>query len=312
MTKLRRWQARLALAACAATFAGRADAHIDLRTPVPREQGLSEAPNSNLKVGPCGQVNNGRTDRVNEYAPHDTIEVTWAETTNHRSYYRVAFDRDGDDDLPLFAGPGVREGVIDPRERCPVDGQVILAYEMQDGYGEQHTLRVQLPDVECERCTLQVIQYMFGSRQPYYFQCADLVLRRPAPGEDGAHDAGSGPEDAAVSTAQPRAASGCFSRLAPADAGLGGRTDEDEPAPALEPAAAPGENDGAEPAAPPSTPPAAASATRTDSGCALGPWHGRDSPTALGLFCVASLGWRRARRKRQLSAPMTRLVNVRR
>jgi len=156
--------AALAIGVCLSTRS--AEAHIDLKVPVPREQGLSEAPNSDLKVGPCGQVVNGRTERVNVFAPGETIEVTWAETTNHISYYRVAFDRDGDDDFPVFAGPGIGAEGIDPRERCPVDGQVILAYEMADGYRQQHTLRIQLPDVECENCTLQVVQYMYDRGRP--------------------------------------------------------------------------------------------------------------------------------------------------
>ena len=51
--------------------------------------------------------------RVSVFAPGETIEVIWAETTNHRSYYRIAFDRDGDDAFPTFAGPGIgAEGSI--------------------------------------------------------------------------------------------------------------------------------------------------------------------------------------------------------
>jgi hypothetical protein len=53
--------------------------------------------------------------------------------------------------------------------------------------GGQSSVTVTLPDVECERCTLQVIQVM-DDKPPYmvpgndiYYQCADLVLRRAAP-----------------------------------------------------------------------------------------------------------------------------------
>src|SRR5262245_32844794 len=166
-----------------------AAAHIDMVQPPPREVGSSREPNSDLKRGPCGQVTNGRTSRVSVFEPGETIEVTWTETINHRSYYRIAFDRDGDDAFPMFVGPGRGAQGIDPRAACPVDGQVILAYELEDGQRGSHTMRVTLPEVECERCTLQVVQYMFDANNPYYFQCADLALRRP--GLSDARDAGA-------------------------------------------------------------------------------------------------------------------------
>src|SRR5262245_13398304 len=94
---------------------GLAKAHIDMTTPEPREHGRIREPNSNLKEGPCGQVVDGRTDKVSVFEPGQTIEVTWAETTNHDSYYRVAFDRDGDDAFPMFQGNGVGAKGIDPQ-----------------------------------------------------------------------------------------------------------------------------------------------------------------------------------------------------
>ena len=83
-----------------------AAAHIDMIQPPPREVGSSREPNSDLKQGPCGQIASGRTSRVSVFEPGETIEVTWRETINHRGYYRIAFDRDGDDAFPTFAGPG--------------------------------------------------------------------------------------------------------------------------------------------------------------------------------------------------------------
>src|SRR6187399_2266202 len=87
----------LAVSAASLSIARDGAAHIDLEQPPPRELGSSREPNSNLKQGPCGQVDDGRTSTVSVFAPGETIEVTWRETVNHRSYYRIAFDRDGDD-----------------------------------------------------------------------------------------------------------------------------------------------------------------------------------------------------------------------
>jgi chitin binding protein len=263
-----------------------AAAHIDMLQPPPREVGSSREPNSDLKQGPCGQVTTGRTSRVSVFEPGETIEVTWTETINHRSYYRVAFDRDGDDAFPTFPGPGRGAQGIDPRGPCPVDGQVILAYELEDGARGNHTLQVTLPDVECERCTLQVVQYMFDATNPYYFQCADVALRRRDPA-----DAGSASEalDASLSDAaagsEPRAAPGCFDRIAPLDAGRGSarpEADDDTPAPAASPRPAPSSTrpedaDDAESMAGA----AGAVAARHSSGCAI-----VDSASDAGSCCA--------------------------
>lgn len=224
----RRWAARalgLPVVAAALTRAPIGLAHIDLIEPVPREQGrrIRDATNADLKAGPCGQRSNGRTDKVNVFSPGETIDVTWNETTNHRSYYRLAFDVNGDDGFPLFTGPGIGQEGDDPIASCPIDGRVILAYELDDRAGGSYTRQITLPDVECESCTLQLVQYMYGSPSPYYFQCADLALRRTAesgtrviPFDAGALDAGAmeGPAPAEA-VDEPTAASSCTRRLAP-------------------------------------------------------------------------------------------------
>lgn len=278
-----------------------AAAHIDMIQPPPREVGSSREPNSDLKQGPCGQIATGRTSQVSVFEPGETIEVTWRETINHRGYYRVAFDRDGDDAFPTFAGPGRGAQDVDPRDLCPVDGQVILAYELEDGQRETQTLRVTLPDVECERCTLQVVQYMFDANNPYYFQCADLALRRGDPADAGG---GRGLLDASSPDAaggEPRAAPGCSARIAPLDAGRGGpRRDDDrapDPAPSPVSTATParGDSSAASPSSmesAPSGPPA-----RRSSGCVIGTAPSGVRSPAWVLLAVSLATWRQSRRR---------------
>src|SRR5262245_46320771 len=249
-----------AVAVAVSAFVADARAHINLSSPAPREHGPSRDPNSNVKQGPCGQEVNGRTDKVTVFEPGATVAVTWVETTNHRSYYRIAFDIDGDESFPTFAGTGRGAEGIDPSGPCPVDGQVILAYDMEDRNGGSHTLSVRLPDVECENCTLQVVQFMFDTPRPYYFQCADVALRRAS--DAGVSDAGvasAAAKDAGAG--EPSAAPGCWSQIAP-DAGRRPPSDDDEdepdpPRPTPPPAAAP---------ARPSPPAASGTTARSDDG----------------------------------------------
>lgn len=222
----------------AASLSRAAAAHVDLLEPSPRVPGLSADPNANLKEAPCGQEQNGRTENVHVFAPGETITVRWKEFVNHRSYYRVAFDADGDDGFPIFPGPGTSPVGDDPTRTCPVDGHVILAYELTDGSGGEHSLDVTLPDVECENCTLQVIQYMYNTGNPYYFQCADLALRGPEKADAGASDAGNGASDAgaadAASEPQFHAAESCSQPLPPRPRSDAGARPEPAPLPGVE------------------------------------------------------------------------------
>lgn len=147
-----------------------------------------------LKDAPCGVEGGARTrDRVTVYEPGETITVRWRETVNHPGHYRIAFDPDGVDDLAdpaCLAGCDTREPTI---ER-DTPGVIVL----EDMIPDRDTLamyetRVTLPDLECDNCTLQVIQVMYDKPpqtrpgNDIYYQCADLVLRR------GASEADAGP-----------------------------------------------------------------------------------------------------------------------
>jgi hypothetical protein len=234
---------------------------------------------------------------VTVFEPGATVTVTWMETTNHRSYYRIAFDADGDDAFPTFVGTGRGAEGIDPSGPCPVDGQVILAYDMDDRF------EVRLPDVECERCTLQVVQFMYDTSRPYYFQCADVALRRSRSPDDraldaDALDAGAGdaatpaaPSDAATAaSSSPSAAPGCSSALATGDPEppVANPDGEDDPPPV---AAAPGAAGGEGPSV------AAPTAHRSDDGggCSLAARQGR-SNVAHWLALMGA--WAIAKRRR--------------
>lgn len=158
-----------------------------------------------LKDGPCGLINGTRGTNVYTYAPGETITITLTEYVPHPSYFRIAFDDDGDDGFsdPISILP------IDPSRGCPyalgvtndhcdasdfyntaavLAGMDNLDPHVSAAYGAKYTWQVTLPDVECANCTLQVIQVMqdpFG-HGPYdnmgdvYHQCIDLVLTRSA------------------------------------------------------------------------------------------------------------------------------------
>lgn len=175
-----------------------AAAHIQLDDPPART--------SSQKAGPCGAADAPRGETVATFAPGETITVRWRETINHPAHYRIAFDADGDDDF------------ADPLDFMDFSGNpTVLLDAIADHDGGEYSAEVTLPDVTCERCTLQVVQVMYdkppyGDGNDLYYQCADIALVGEVPepdppdpvdaGLESANDAGRDPAaDAATDLA---------------------------------------------------------------------------------------------------------------
>jgi MYXO-CTERM domain-containing protein len=210
-----RRQRFLAVLACTgALFAARpAAAHISL------EQGgtfLSRSGDSNLKQEPCGLTGSTRGTNIYTFAPGATLTIKLVETIPHPSYFRWAFQQSGDDEFkePASIKP------IDPNRPCPIDSgdhcgasDYYNTPNVQPGWDDlfphlamgvqTYTFQLTMPNVECDNCTLQVIQVMedndlHGDYDPtpgvgiedIYHQCVDIVLKAGAPMSNS--DMGSG------------------------------------------------------------------------------------------------------------------------
>ena len=137
-----------------------AAAHIQLDSPAPRT--------SELKAGPCGAAGSTRGTNISTFLPGQTITVEWDETVDHPGPYRISFDTGAD----AFPDP------VQPDDNFPTT----LVDQIADKTGGHYTQDVTLPDIECDDCTLQLVQVM-TTAVPYnsfYFQCADLVLSADA------------------------------------------------------------------------------------------------------------------------------------
>ncbi len=155
---------------CAATTV--AHAHIALLSPSPRTTAQ--------KVGPCGTGESVRGPALT-FKPGETITVEWDETVNHPGHYRISLNMDGQEfELP----------------NQPTDNfATTLVDQIADKTGGRYTQDITFPDVECDNCTLQLMQIM-TTNVPYnsfYFQCSDIVLSNSAPGGSDAGDEGPGP-----------------------------------------------------------------------------------------------------------------------
>jgi hypothetical protein len=199
---MRRLRTHLQVAVAVALSAAPALAHIDLVSPPPRVPGR---PDTTLSRGPCGQRNNARVDgSASVFRPGQTIDVVWDVYVQHVSYFRIAFDAEGDDSFSVRRSMPPDPAADDPTTLPAGEGELILDY-VQDRSADVERVeqRLTLPDVECTRCTLQITQFTYGLPldRATYHQCADLVLDANAPGEagpvggegPGQRDAGAGP-----------------------------------------------------------------------------------------------------------------------
>jgi MYXO-CTERM domain-containing protein len=177
-------------------------AHIDLVSPVPRAPG---APDTNLSQGPCGQRDNGRlADKVAMFRPGQTIDVVWDVYVQHVSYFRIAFDADGDDSFSARSAAPNDPAADDPTALPAGEGETILAYvEDRTGDIDHVEQQVTLPNVTCDNCTLQLIQFTYGLpiARATYHQCADLVLSGPL--SDDAEPSELDPDDAPGAAVSP-------------------------------------------------------------------------------------------------------------
>lgn len=109
---------------------------------------------TDLKFGPCGNL--PRSPNPARLTSGATIDVEFESNIFHQGYFRIAFSLADDtgfdrhvliDDIPDYA--------------TQVD----------------RSLSLTLPDVECDTCTLQLIQVMMDRTPPTnYYSCADIQL----------------------------------------------------------------------------------------------------------------------------------------
>jgi MYXO-CTERM domain-containing protein len=163
---------RALLGATFATLAlsSQAQAHIDMVGDVIGRQG-------DQKLSPC---DGPPTGKVYTFEPGATIKLQVNETIQHPSYYRIAFDDNGQDG---FKEPATIDP-IDPNRKCPSDtagqdqctkgkgdycnvvsntGGASVLWDYLDPHlsgGQTWTYTVTLPNVECSNCVIQVIQVM--------------------------------------------------------------------------------------------------------------------------------------------------------
>lgn len=162
---------------------GAASAHFDLIEPKPADQSTDGG-----KGGPpCGPTADSGV--VTPVTGGTEITISVNETVTHPGFYRVALALADRKDLPLDNVVRDKDGNVlppsGPGQSVSADVQAtpvfpVLAdnlFAHTDGSKKMFSQKVQLPNVNCDKCTLQVIEFMAQhGPQYFYHHCADLKI----------------------------------------------------------------------------------------------------------------------------------------
>ena len=145
------------------------------------------------KLAPCG----GRSDdpgtptnAIAQARGGDTLHIKIREAIFHPGHYRVALAVNSRAELPPDPVTTTRESPrgplsvsakIDPNPKPPVLADGLFVHTERPAPGSFHEADIRLPNINCEKCTLQIIQFMAehpGVREGgfSYHHCADLKI----------------------------------------------------------------------------------------------------------------------------------------
>ena len=182
----------LAVAVAAAVPAG-VHAHFKLLEPaswiVESERGDPQ------KAAPCGAVPDAKpSDAITKVTGGSKLHLKVQETIYHPGHYRVALAVNSRGELPTDPitvekmterGPQSVWAAIQSPPQIPVIADGLFQHYARPAAAQTFEGDVQLPNITCAKCTLQVIQFMadHGYNQPggySYHHCADLAITADA------------------------------------------------------------------------------------------------------------------------------------
>jgi Lytic polysaccharide mono-oxygenase, cellulose-degrading len=190
LTSTKPWLLSSAFAVVASSWASLAQAHIGVE--------LSRYSGTDLKAAPCGKASGTRGTTVHTFKPGSVIDIQLTETIPHPGYFRIAFDDDGDDGFVTPSGTDGADGNCSGDAKCGpgledyCNNETVLFDHLDQhaagALNTPYTWSVTLPNIECDNCTIQVLQVMNDFNlhpQAYpaddiYYACIDVVLSNSA------------------------------------------------------------------------------------------------------------------------------------
>jgi Lytic polysaccharide mono-oxygenase, cellulose-degrading len=146
------------------------------------------------KNAPCGNEGAVQTGQITEYKVGDMVTISFKETIPHPGHYRVLL---APDQASLPADPPVTADMqsdcgsttITQNPTLPLLADGLLVHTEAAPLVGTQTIKVPLPPgMLCERCVLQIVEFMSNHGAPcYYHHCANIKIsvNGPPPGTGG-------------------------------------------------------------------------------------------------------------------------------
>ncbi len=143
------------------------------------------------KSAPCGADPKGVLSQiVGKAVGGSTLHIKLLETVYHPGHYRVALSVNSRDELPTDPltierttekGPRSVWAAIQSPPQVPVIADGLFQHYTRPAAPQTFEADIQLPNITCTKCTLQIIQFMaeHAYNQPggySYHHCADLAI----------------------------------------------------------------------------------------------------------------------------------------
>jgi hypothetical protein len=177
------------------TLANPAHAHIKLLKPASAIQENSLG--GPQKDGPCGpgptEGQGMPSNQVTTFMEGEEITVEWTETVNHEGHFRIAVAKDPSEfEDPKITGSCQSAEIQNPPV-LPVLADGLFATTRDDG-NRNYSQKVKLPaGFTCDKCTLQLIQFMTPHPAPcLYYHCANIKIVSATAAGSGAAGATGG------------------------------------------------------------------------------------------------------------------------
>ncbi|HKP58585.1 MAG TPA: SCE4755 family polysaccharide monooxygenase-like protein [Polyangiales bacterium] len=209
--------AGVAVAAGLLAYGGHAHAHIKLLKPASAvQENSSGGPQKDPPCGPGSTEGQGTpTNMVTTFMEGEEITVEWTETVPHNGHFRISLAKDPSEFKDPKVNGSCQSAEIQNPPVMPVLADGLFPTTSDDGK-RMFSQKVKLPaGFTCDKCTLQLIQFMTPHPPScFYYHCANIKIM-PA----GGAAAGSG---GAAGT--PAAGGGSGAGGASTAAGAGGST----------------------------------------------------------------------------------------
>jgi len=185
---------RFYLVAAGLTIAVPAVIHAHFKLLEPASWLIEDTRGDPQKAGPCGGTNNdyGKPSYIiGKAVGGQKLHLKVQETVYHPGHYRVALAVNSATELPLDPetttresdrGPWSVSAVIQNPTKIPVLADGLFVHSTRPtGPMDPWEADVQLPNINCRKCTLQVVQFMadhgFNNPGGYsYHHCANLQI----------------------------------------------------------------------------------------------------------------------------------------